>query len=85
IPGIKGIGIKTLKSKFPILLEDRTVDFDELIEYAKERVADHKIYKTVIDNTDLIQLNWQLMSLENLDIATNYKSIISDIASQPIN
>jgi hypothetical protein len=32
----------------------------------------------------VVKLNWDLMSLEDLDISGNYKSIIADIAERPI-
>ena len=84
IPGIKGIGIKTLQSKFPLLLENRIVDLDEVIQYATDRINDHKIYKKVVDEESTLRLNWQLMSLEDLDISATYKLLMLDIVQQPV-
>jgi 5'-3' exonuclease len=84
IKGINGVGIKTLQSKFPILLGPERVGLDELFEYCNARVNEHKIYKTCVDNKDVLKLNWDLMSLEDLDISGNFKSIIADIAARPI-
>lgn len=84
IPGIKGIGIKTLQKKFPILLEDSTYSVDDLIEYAKQHINDHKIYKQVVDSKETLQLGKRLMSLENLEIPGQTKLLIADIANSPI-
>jgi len=84
IKGINGVGIKTLQTKFPILLGENTVSLSELIEYCANRKDDHKIYKTVLDSEHVMQLNWKLMSLENLDISAHFKMLISDIADRPI-
>ena len=84
IKGINGIGIKTMQSKFPILLEDKRITLDESIDYCKSKIDDHKIYKTVVDNESTVKLNWNLMSLEELDISAHFKLLIVDLANQPI-
>lgn len=84
IKGINGIGIKTLQAKFPLLLEDKRVDLQEIQEYASTRIDEHKVYKTVVDSKATMELNWSLMSLENLDISGTHKMIIADIANRPI-
>jgi len=84
IKGINGVGIKTMQSKFPILLEDKRVSLDEIMEYCKARVDEHKIYKTVVENETTVKLNWSLMSLEELDISAHFKLLIADLANQPI-
>ena len=84
IKGINGIGIKTMQSKFPLLLEDNRITLDEIIDYCKSKVDEHKIYKTVVENESTVRLNWKLMSLEDLDIAGQFKLLILDMANQPI-
>ena len=84
IKGINGVGIKTLQSKFPLLLEDKTVSLEELIEYCKTNKDVHKVYKSVLDLEQTLNLNWKLMSLENLDISSNFKLMMIDMANQPI-
>ena len=84
IKGINGIGIKTMQAKFPILLEDKRITMDEIIEYSKAKADEHKIYKTVVENENTVKLNWSLMSLEELDISAHFKMLIIDLANQPI-
>lgn len=84
IKGINGVGIKTLQSKFPMLLEEKTITLEELLDFCKAKQNDHKIYRTVVDNEVAMRLNWQLMSLEDLDIASNFKLMITDMSARPI-
>jgi 5'-3' exonuclease len=84
IKGINGIGIKTMQSKLPLLLEDNIVTIEDVLEYCRVRKDEHKMYRTVLDNEVAIRLNWQLMSLEDLDIAANYKLTIASIADRAI-
>lgn len=84
VKGIKGVGIKTMQSKLPLLFEDKRIELDDVIDYCKDKQDEHKIYKTIVDNESTVRLNWQLMSLEELDISANIKRIIWSIAEQPI-
>ena len=85
IKGINGIGIKTLQSKFPLLLEDKIASIEDVLEYCKARKDEHKVYKTVLDNESVMRLNWRLMSLEELEIGANFKLMIIDMANRPIS
>jgi 5'-3' exonuclease len=85
IKGINGIGIKTLQSKFPLLLEDKIASIEDVLEYCKVRKDEHKVYKTVLDNESVMRLNWRLMSLEELEIGANFKLMIIDMANRPIS
>jgi 5'-3' exonuclease len=84
IKGINGVGIKTLQAKLPLLLEDRIVTLEELLDFCKARQQEHKIYRTIVDSEMSMRLNWQLMSLEDLDIASNFKLMIADMAEREI-
>ena len=53
IKGINGIGIKTMQSKFPVLLEDKHITLDAMLEYCNTRKDEHRIYKTVLENETL--------------------------------
>jgi 5'-3' exonuclease len=84
IKGINGIGIKTLQSKLPLLFDTQTISLEEVLDYCKARVDNHKVYKTVVESEDVMRLNWKLMSLEDLDISANFKLMIIDMANRPI-
>jgi 5'-3' exonuclease len=82
IKGIKGIGIKTMQTKLPILFESDTVDLPTLLDYCETHRGDHKIYETILQNKNQLELNWQLMSLTNLNISSNFKLMICDMVER---
>ena len=84
IKGINGIGIKTLQSKFPLLLEDATASLEDVLAYCTANKDVHKVYNTVLENESVMRLNWKLMSLEDLDISSNFKLMMIDMANQSI-
>ena len=84
IKGINGIGIKTLQKHLPILLDNKFVELDELLEYCRARINEHKTYKSIIESEAQYKLNWELMHLEDLDIPANFKLMIIDMVNRPI-
>lgn len=85
IKGIKGVGIKTLQGKFPLLLENTVVTLEDVIEYCKQNQDVHRVYKNVLDMESTLKLNWDLMSLKDLNISANFKMLILDMANRPIS
>jgi 5'-3' exonuclease len=85
IPGIKGVGIKTLKKKLPILFENKKVSIDDIINFADNSGDNSKIIKTISESRDILERNFKLMQLEDVDISGTSKSSIIDIVKKPIN
>jgi 5'-3' exonuclease len=64
IPGVKGVGFKTLSKRFDMVSKQLSVN--ELIEMssvAKEN-SNVKIYGQICENSDIIRRNWRLMYLD---------------------
>jgi DNA polymerase-1 len=72
IPGVRGLGLKTIKKKLPFLSENRIVDMDEVVDILP-------------DSKDTIELNYRLMQLSDVDIAGSTKIKITERAREPIN
>lgn len=62
IPGIQGLGFKSVAKKFPMLGSDSTIILQELINYAHTQKG--ILYNRVAEETDLIKRNWQLVHLD---------------------
>jgi DNA polymerase-1 len=62
IPGVQGLGFKSVAKKFPMLGSDSTVILQELINYAHTQKG--ILYKRVTEETGLINRNWQLVHLD---------------------
>lgn len=77
VPGIKGVGIKTIEKRFPFLKEDKEYSIDDIIsECVLNQNKKIRIYETVLDQKEKLLLNKQLMDLKNLDISGNSKLLI---------
>lgn len=85
IPGIKGVGVKTLKKKLPILFKDKKITVNDIIDFAKNSDDKSKIIKTISESKDIMELNFRLMQLENVEIPGSTKSSIIDIVKKPIS
>lgn len=71
ISGIKGFGLKTIKKRLPILSEQETVTIDKLLDFSSGK--EEKVYKTLIDSKDILERNYKLMQLSDVDISGDAK------------
>jgi 5'-3' exonuclease len=75
IPGINGISTGKIK-KFisPYLTENNTVE--DLFEICEQKISESTIYKTILDNKDIIERNWDLMRLDGSIMSNRAKNRI---------
>jgi len=81
IPGVPGLGAKTIVSKFPKLNGTEVVSVDEFVEYAKELHAANpksKLYARVVEAEADIRLFHQIMQLSESGIPGHTKLRIID-------
>jgi len=66
ISGLKGVGMKKMKTYFPRFFDERYT-LDELIKEAEEKYEEKplKIYEQIINGRQVIELNRQLMNLKS--------------------
>jgi 5'-3' exonuclease len=76
IPGVRGIGVKTLIKEFPLLVEDREFNTKDLLDMASSRNT--RISKMIQDNEMIIKRNYLLMQLGDPDIKNQTKLKIGD-------
>ncbi len=84
IEGIRGIGEKTIKKKLPILLSDKILTVDDLLEYCELNKTD-KTCNKILEAKEVLHLNYKLMQLRDVDIALTLKNRIEQCVSEPIN
>jgi len=88
IPGVNGIGLKTLLKEFPELAE-KDLDLEYLLAQSKKRLEEEKkpkkIFQNLIDNTELLERNYKLMQLQDTDISLNSKMIILNRLESEVN
>ena len=71
ISGVRGLGLKTIQKKLPFLSENRIVQIDEVIDALPE-------------SKDVIELNYKLMQLSDVDISGSTKTKIISRVNEPI-
>ena len=76
IPGVKGIGIKTLIKEFPELTENQKFDIKRLLDSANSKTT--KASKLISDNEYIVKRNYLLMQLKDPDIKNHTKLKITD-------
>jgi DNA polymerase-1 len=86
IPGVNGLGVKTLIERFPRAATD-PMTLDEFIEYAKDLAANNKakIYEKVVQAESDIRLFYDVVQLSVSNINASNKMKIMDIMEQPVN
>ena len=73
IPGVKGIGKKTLQKSYPKLFGNGVYTIDDLHEDAKSNVESGRPFKLIFENKEQIELNYKLMQLDCVDISSSTK------------
>lgn len=63
IPGIRGLGMKTIAKHFHLLKEDVKHTPNDVIAYAKNNTDNIRAFKLIVDNSKQFLLNYKLMTL----------------------
>jgi len=63
LPGIPGVGLKTVAKKFPFLREDNEYYLQDIYEECEKNLGKAKIYDTILENKSITDLNYQMMQL----------------------
>lgn len=83
IPGVKGVGPKTIINKLEFL-QSEELDLDTLLENVSN-LDDEKLKNKILESKDVLELNYNLMQLSEPDISSSIKSNIRNIIDSPIN
>jgi len=85
IPGVTGIGPKTILKLIPEIVHEKQVTLEELFEKSNQLLTETKKYQKILDNRETLIKNWQLMDIKLLDISANVSSKIRGIMSEPVS
>jgi DNA polymerase-1 len=64
LPGIKGLGMKTLLKKFPELTTDE-LTLNEVFDLSAERMDEHVIYARIVHDMNMLKNKHKIMDLSN--------------------
>jgi hypothetical protein len=77
LPGVRGVGLTTIKNRFPFLGEDRCYNINHIISHCKKNAEEVKAYKRILESKPLIQQNYKLMQLSapNISVSSKQKTV----------
>lgn len=87
IPGIDGVGLKTLVKRFPDIVNTKCT-FDDIIVNANEQLESGgklKILNEIVTNREVLLRNYKLMQLSEVDISPNSMLRICEKMDSNIN
>lgn len=76
IPGIKGLGFKTVAKLFPFLCLEEEIILDDVFKYCHTHLDESSIFKKVIDQEDDIRRNWRLVYLDGGMLSQHQAAVI---------
>jgi DNA polymerase-1 len=81
VPGVKGLGGKTLLKYFSFLQENLIYNMDDIFNYCDEQIRNntkYTIYQKVLDFKKQLLINYQIMQLHDISMSSNTKIIIDN-------
>ena len=72
IPGIKGAGFKTVAKRFPFMISRKYFLISDIISECKIQIESGskiKVFKTILENEDVIKRNWKLINLDTNNLS----------------
>jgi len=85
IPGVSGIGPKTILKLIPEIVNEQQVTLEDLFKKSNQLLTEVKQYQRILDSHEILEKNWLLMNIKLLDISANTSSKIRGIMEQPVN
>ena len=84
IPGVKGVGLKSLIKHFPFLETSHKHTIEDILKSASTQKATYKLCEDISNSQDKLLLNKKLMDLDDVNISGSSKLKIQNITSNPI-
>ena len=85
LPGAKGVGLATVKKRFPFLEDEEEYMISDIFEHCRDNIDGVKAYGNILSESALIRQNYKLMQLSSPNIsATTKMKIRAMIASDDL-
>ena len=84
LKGVKGLGIKTIVSEFPDLVNKPNVTLDYVFEVCEEKLEGKKIFSKIVHDWDKVETNYKLMNLHESVLDDTEKNTILNIIKEDI-
>ena len=77
IEGVPRVGMKTIKTNFPILEQEKALSCDELFVYAKMQIKQKNCHKKLLEYQERVKNNYNIMQLYESNISFNGRRTIN--------
>lgn len=87
LPGIKGLGIKTIISEFPDLVNKSGTTLEDVYDVCAAKLEEKKfkkIFPKIITEWDRVETNYKLMDLNVSDLDDKEKEYVMEILRAPL-
>ena len=87
LPGVKGLGIKTLIKEFPKLLKDPKCNLQYVYDTCAAKLEEDKVKKIfpkIITQWDRVETNFTLMDLNVTDLDEKEKNVVLEAVKSPV-
>lgn len=81
VPGIKGLGVKTMLKNFPELGGSSTITIEDILSQCENGKS--KVHKSILDFKNQLYINHKLMDLENPNIPEDALLEINNMLQNP--
>ena len=82
IPGVNGVGMKTLTKLFPFMKTEQKYTLDDIMRSAKTQK--NTICERIVESKDLLDMNRRLMDLDDSIITGHTRLKVKEIMERPI-
>lgn len=76
IPGVKGLGFKTVSKRLPFLGTDDEVLLEDVFSFSQAHLSESVVFKKIVESRDLLERNWRLVYLDGSMLSSNQVSKI---------
>lgn len=81
IPGVQGVGFKTVAKRFPSLGSDEDVLLDDVFNYCHTHLDESIIYRRVLDAEAEVRRNWRLVYLDSSTLSPHQAAKVNSVVS----
>lgn len=81
VPGIKGLGFKTVAKMYPFLGTEQEILLQDVIDYAAAHQEDSIIHQRVVQQQDDLRRNWRLVFLDGSMLSGTQQQLVDHLVS----
>lgn len=81
VPGIKGLGFKTVAKMYPFLGIEQDILLQEVIDYATAHQEESIVHRRVVEQQDDVRRNWKLVFLDGSMLSATQQASVNHLVS----